>query len=81
MKLSKQQVRNIVKKNYQAFDPKRPIFTQVMLKQQETIIDDGILFRNENSQQFLNNYEINNQKADIRFIPQAIQYMAQITQI
>ncbi|CAD8098309.1 unnamed protein product [Paramecium primaurelia] len=64
---------------YQAFDPKKPIYTQVMLKQQETIIDDGILFRNEKSQQFLNNYEIINQEVDNRFIPHAIQSMSENT--
>ncbi|CAD8191531.1 unnamed protein product [Paramecium octaurelia] len=71
------QLETFQKTYYQAFDPKRPLYTQVMLKQQETIIDDGILFTNQKSQQFLNNYEIINQEVDNRFIPHAIESMSQ----
>ncbi|CAD8145790.1 unnamed protein product [Paramecium octaurelia] len=63
------------KQFYSAFDPRRTIYSQVMLKQQETIIDDGILFDKLRHYFFLNNYEITNQQVDIDFMTSQIYFI------
>ncbi|CAD8068127.1 unnamed protein product [Paramecium sonneborni] len=70
------ELENFKKTYYQAFNPQKSIYSQIMLKQQETIIDDGILFSNENNYQFLNNYEIINQEVDNNFISNVIQLIS-----
>ncbi|CAD8160161.1 unnamed protein product [Paramecium octaurelia] len=48
-----------------------------MLKQQETIIDDGILFNNYNRFYTLNNYEMINQQIDNSFASRVFNYMSE----
>ncbi|CAD8090459.1 unnamed protein product [Paramecium sonneborni] len=67
-----QKLEMFVKQYYQAFDPRRSSYSQVMLKQQETILDDGILFKNEKSHLFLNNYELINQEVETQFMSDTI---------
>ncbi|CAK63849.1 unnamed protein product (macronuclear) [Paramecium tetraurelia] len=47
-----------------------------MLKQQETVIDDGLLFNNYKSYQFLNNYELINQQVDSFFSSNVVSSMS-----
>ncbi|CAD8158546.1 unnamed protein product [Paramecium pentaurelia] len=63
------------KQYYSAFDPRRTMYSQVMLKQQETIIDDGILFDKLRHYFFLNNYEITTQPVDSDFMPSQIYFI------
>ncbi|CAD8145871.1 unnamed protein product [Paramecium octaurelia] len=64
------------KQYYLAFNPQRPIYSQIMLKQQETIIDDGVLFKNYQHYYFLNNYELINQEVDTSFMPRVVSFMS-----
>ncbi|CAD8081420.1 unnamed protein product [Paramecium sonneborni] len=52
------------KQYYTGFDTNKPFYSQIMLKQQKTIIDDGILFNNYEHYNFLNNYELISQETD-----------------
>ncbi|CAD8160163.1 unnamed protein product [Paramecium octaurelia] len=65
------------KQYYTSFDTKNPIYSQIMLKQQETIIDDGILFNNYNRFYTLNNYEMINQQIDNSFASRVFNYMSE----
>ncbi|CAD8070408.1 unnamed protein product [Paramecium sonneborni] len=65
------------KQQYVAFDPQETLYTQIILKQQETIIDDGILFEKLKKYFFLNNYEITNQPINSDFMPSQIQILSQ----
>ncbi|CAD8090864.1 unnamed protein product [Paramecium sonneborni] len=71
-----QKLEDFVKQYYQAFDPRKSSYSQVMLKQQETIIDDGILFKNEKQFNFLNNYELINQEVGSEFMPDTIAFIS-----
>ncbi|CAD8199520.1 unnamed protein product [Paramecium pentaurelia] len=62
----------IKKQYYTALEPSKPLYSQVMLKQQESIIDDGILFNNYQNYQFLNNYELIHQQVDHFFTSQVV---------
>ncbi|CAD8122185.1 unnamed protein product [Paramecium sonneborni] len=64
------------KQYYQAFDMFKPQYSQVMLKQQETVIDDGLLFNNYQNYQFLNNYELINQQVDTLFSSNVVSQMS-----
>ncbi|CAD8196818.1 unnamed protein product [Paramecium octaurelia] len=64
------------KQYYYAFDIFNPQYSQVMLKQQETVIDDGLLFNNYKSYQFLNNYELINQQVDSFFSSNVVSSMS-----
>ncbi|CAD8195884.1 unnamed protein product [Paramecium pentaurelia] len=66
------------KQYYQAFDMLKPQYSQVMLKQQETIIDDGVLFNNYQNYQFLNNYELINQQVDSFFSSNVVSQMSKL---
>ncbi|CAD8188631.1 unnamed protein product [Paramecium pentaurelia] len=70
------ELEEIKKQYYTALEPSRPLYSQVMLKQQETIIDNGILFNNYKKYYFLNNYELINQQVDNFFISQVISQMS-----
>ncbi|CAD8093679.1 unnamed protein product [Paramecium primaurelia] len=70
------ELEEITKQYYTALEPSRPLYSQVMLKQQETIIDNGILFNNYKKYYFLNNYELINQQVDNFFISQVISQMS-----
>ncbi|CAD8064248.1 unnamed protein product [Paramecium sonneborni] len=70
------QLELFAKQYYLAFNPQRPIYSQVMLKQQETIIDDGVLFKNYQHYYFLNNYELINQEVDNLFMSKVVQFMS-----
>ncbi|CAD8215460.1 unnamed protein product [Paramecium octaurelia] len=52
---------------YTSFDVNLPQYSQILLKQQETIIDSGIVFNNYECFQFLNNYEFITQAIDKYF--------------
>ncbi|CAD8125412.1 unnamed protein product [Paramecium sonneborni] len=65
------------KQYYTSFDTKNPIYSQIMLKQQETIIDDGILFNNYQRYNTLNNYEMINQQIDNTFASRVFTYMSE----
>ncbi|CAD8161833.1 unnamed protein product [Paramecium pentaurelia] len=65
------------KQYYTSFDTKSPIYSQIMLKQQETIIDDGILFNNYKRYNTLNNYEMINQQIDNSFASRVFTYMSE----
>ncbi|CAD8060861.1 unnamed protein product [Paramecium primaurelia] len=67
----------IKKQYYTSLDTKNPIYSQIMLKQQETIIDDGILFNNYQRYNFLNNYEMINQQIDNSFASRVFTYMSE----
>ncbi|CAD8130694.1 unnamed protein product [Paramecium sonneborni] len=71
-----QKFETFVKQYYQAFDPRRSYYSQVMLKQQETILDDGVLFKNQKSHLFLNNYELINQEVEKQFMPDTIAFIS-----
>ncbi|CAD8109910.1 unnamed protein product [Paramecium sonneborni] len=71
-----QKLENFVKQYYQSFDPRKSSYSQVMLKQQETIIDDGILFKNEKYYNFLNNYELINQEVSSEFMPDTVAFIS-----
>ncbi|CAD8129698.1 unnamed protein product [Paramecium sonneborni] len=71
-----QKLDNFVKSYYQAFDPRKSSYSQVMLKQQETILDDGILFKNEKQYNFLNNYELTNQEVNSEFMRNTIAFIS-----
>ncbi|CAD8073890.1 unnamed protein product [Paramecium primaurelia] len=60
------------KQYYTGFDANKPFYSQIMLKQQKTIIDDGILFNNYEEYNFLNNYEIISQETDLKFAAKVI---------
>ncbi|CAD8116149.1 unnamed protein product [Paramecium primaurelia] len=70
------ELEEIQKQYYTALELSRPLYSQVMLKQQETIIDNGILFNNYKQYSFLNNYELINQQVDNFFISQIISQMS-----
>ncbi|CAD8146677.1 unnamed protein product [Paramecium octaurelia] len=55
------------KSYYTAMDSKKPLYSQIMLKHQETVIDDGVLFNNNKHYVFLNNFELTNQEIDNSF--------------
>ncbi|CAD8126707.1 unnamed protein product [Paramecium sonneborni] len=58
-----------------SFDISNPQYSQVMLKQQETIIDDGFLFNNYHNYQFINNYELIHQQVDSYFASKFLSQM------
>ncbi|CAD8214678.1 unnamed protein product [Paramecium pentaurelia] len=70
------QLEEFNKQYYTVFDINIPTYSQVMLKQQETIIDDGILFNNYQSFQFINNYELINQQVDPYFASKVVSSMS-----
>ncbi|CAD8105886.1 unnamed protein product [Paramecium primaurelia] len=72
------QLEEFNKQYYQAFDMLKPQYSQVMLKQQETIIDDGVLFNNYQNYQFLNNYELINQQVDSFFSSNVVSQMSKL---
>ncbi|CAD8202403.1 unnamed protein product [Paramecium pentaurelia] len=69
----------IKKQYYTALEPSKPLYSQVMLKQQESIIDDGILFTNYQNYQFLNNYELIHQQVDHFFTSQVVSLLSNQT--
>ncbi|CAD8194828.1 unnamed protein product [Paramecium pentaurelia] len=71
------QLEEFKKQYYTAFQLTKPLYSQVMLKQQETIIDDGILFNNYQNYYFLNNYELINQEVENSFTSNVVSQMSQ----
>ncbi|CAD8189307.1 unnamed protein product [Paramecium octaurelia] len=65
------------KSYYTALDYSRPIYSQIMLKQQETVIDDGILLSNNKQYIFLNNFEMTNQQIDNSFPSQVVNALSE----
>ncbi|CAD8118664.1 unnamed protein product [Paramecium primaurelia] len=61
---------------YTSFDAKRPQYSQIMLKQQQSIIDNGILFNSYENFNFLNNYELITQETDKTYIAKVINAMS-----
>ncbi|CAD8129665.1 unnamed protein product [Paramecium sonneborni] len=76
LKQSTGQLEEIEKQYYTAFDTSRPLYSQVMLKQQESIIDDGILFNSYENYYFLNNYELIHQQVEYLFTSQVVSLMS-----
>ncbi|CAD8210301.1 unnamed protein product [Paramecium pentaurelia] len=64
---------------YTSFDVNMPQYSQILLKQQETIIDSGIVFNNFEHFSFLNNYEFINQVIDNSFSQKIINSMSNFT--
>ncbi|CAD8075046.1 unnamed protein product [Paramecium sonneborni] len=64
------------KQYYTSFDTNKPLYSQITLKQQETIIDNGILFNNYKHHKFLNNYELISQETDRQFTKKVINSMS-----
>ncbi|CAD8112877.1 unnamed protein product [Paramecium sonneborni] len=76
LKYSTGQLEEIEKQYYTAFETQKPLYSQVMLKQQESIIDNGILFNNYENFYFLNNYELIHQQVDNLFASQVVSVMS-----
>ncbi|CAD8109111.1 unnamed protein product [Paramecium sonneborni] len=76
LKSSTGQLEEIQKQYYTALEPSKPLYSQVMLKQQESIVDDGILFNNYENYYFLNNYELIHQPVDNLFTAQVVSQMS-----
>ncbi|CAD8130281.1 unnamed protein product [Paramecium sonneborni] len=75
------ELEEIEKQYYTALETQKPLYSQVMLQQQESIIDDGILFNNYENYYFLNNYELIHQQVDNLFASQVVGAMSkQFTQ-
>ncbi|CAD8153398.1 unnamed protein product [Paramecium octaurelia] len=72
LKYSVGELEEIEKQYYTAFELSKPLYSQVLLKQQETVVDDGILFNNYNYYYFLNNYELIHQPVDSYFTSQVV---------
>ncbi|CAD8174751.1 unnamed protein product [Paramecium pentaurelia] len=73
------QLENFNKLYYTSFDTIKPQYTQILLKQQETIIDSGIIFNSYERFSFLNNYEFINQVIDNQFTQKVINSMSNFT--
>ncbi|CAK73207.1 unnamed protein product (macronuclear) [Paramecium tetraurelia] len=61
---------------YTSFDTNKPQYSQIMLKQQQSIIDNGILFNNYEHFNFLNNYELITQETDKKYLANTINAMS-----
>ncbi|CAD8115583.1 unnamed protein product [Paramecium sonneborni] len=64
---------------YTSFDVNLPQYSQILLKQQETIIDSGIVLNNYERFSFLNDYEFINQVIDNSFSQKIINTMSNFT--
>ncbi|CAD8106862.1 unnamed protein product [Paramecium sonneborni] len=76
LKYSTGELEEIKKQYYTALELSRPLYSQVMLKQQESIVDNGILFNNYENYYFLNNYEIIHQQVDNLFASEVVSVMS-----
>ncbi|CAD8110315.1 unnamed protein product [Paramecium primaurelia] len=70
------QLEKIEKQYYTALEPSKPLYSQVMLKQQQSNIDSGILFNNYQNYYFLNNYELVHQQVGNDFTSQVVSQMS-----